>query len=94
MEEELTFEEYVEENYPEIVKEYERYVHREDVPKVGDWVKSLVIGFGGNAGKILKVTEVDEEGITLSNEKNEYYAKLRAWYKYFELEKKGGGNAE
>lgn len=88
-EEELTFEEYVKEYYPEVAKEYERYFNRRDVPKVGDLVRSLQVGFGSLfPGKILKVLAVDENGLTLNNEKSLYCVELEYWYKILEIKQR------
>lgn len=76
-----TLEKYVKNNHPAIVEEYSRYSQKDQLPKVGDKVISLRRGFGGLAGVVLEVTEIDKGGITLTNGENNYFSALESWYK-------------
>jgi hypothetical protein len=46
-----TLREYIKENHPNILEEYTRAKKGKQILKRGMWVKTLVSGFGGPAGK-------------------------------------------
>jgi len=76
-------EEYLLENHAPVLLEYYAYLNREDLPKVGDKVVTLRSGFGGNAGCVRRVKEIQEEYILLSDNDSwrEYLSKIDVWYK-------------
>ena len=78
--------EYIKLEYPNIFEEYQRYLNRENLPKIGDTVKTLVRGFGGFGGQILKIVEYDDTYVTLINsEGDKYITKIDTWYKKMEV---------
>lgn len=46
---------YVKENYPEVLSEYERYLRKDSLLKIGAIVKTLRAGFSGGAGVVRRV---------------------------------------
>ena len=82
----MTLEEYIGINYPGIVAEYNRYENRHEFPTIGENVITLRIGFGGDVGRILTVSEIDEEYITLTDGDNNYISAKETWYKDIERE--------
>lgn len=80
----MTLEEYIGINYPGIVAEYNRYENRHKFPTIGENVITLRIGFGGDVGRILTVSEIDEEYITLTDSDNNYISAKETWYKDIE----------
>lgn len=79
--------EYLSINHPSIIEEYNRYQDRHNPPKVGERIITLQGGFGGPAGVIRTVIEVDEEYITVVNDDNDpFIAPRDVWYKYMRLE--------
>lgn len=77
----MDIEDYVAENYPEIIVEYNRYLTRHILPKVGSKVVTLRSGFGGGGGVIRVVDSVDEKYIHLSGGGYQYLCSLDDWYK-------------
>lgn len=77
----MTLEEYVNKHYPGIVIEYKRYENRHEFPTVGENVIALRRGFGGDAGKELTVSEINEEYITLTDGDSEYISERETWYR-------------
>ena len=78
--------EYIKLKYPDIFEEYQRYLNRENLPKIGDTVKTLVRGFGGLGGQILKIVEYDDTYVTLINsEGDKYITTIDTWYKKIEV---------
>lgn len=51
----MSFEQFVEYKRQDLLKEYNRYLKRYNIPKSGNIVKSIIIGYGGNGGQILEV---------------------------------------
>jgi len=77
-----TLDEYVNDNYPLVMKEYFRYIHREQLPKIGENVTTLRAGFGTiYAGRVLTVKEIDNWNITLTNGDDDYISEIKVWYK-------------
>jgi hypothetical protein len=76
-------EEYLMDNYASVLKEYYAYLNRKNLPKVGERVMTLRSGFGGYAGCVRRVKEIQEEYILLSddNDWREYLSKIDVWYK-------------
>lgn len=78
----MELEEYIKINYPALIEEYNRYENRYKFPIVGEKVITLRMGFGGDVGKTLIVSEIDEQYITLTDSNNNNYLSIKAtWYK-------------
>jgi hypothetical protein len=84
---------YIRDNYPEIMAEFIRYTNRDKLPPVGSLVKTLRSGFGGGAGVIRKVEQLDtdyglgKKCIRLSGDGHEYLCDVETWYKDIEIYK-------
>ncbi len=76
----MKLEKYLADNHPSILEGYKRYLTRDELPEVGDLVKTLIWGFGGPDGVIRKVIKVDGVGITVTDGNREYYSKIETWY--------------
>jgi len=76
---------YVKKNYPEIIKEYNRYTNRNELPAVGDIVITLTSGFGGYAGLYRRVKEFRDNNIIISGDGRDYIVNVEEWYKKIEV---------
>ena len=66
----MTLEEYIKQNYPEILKEYTRATQGKEILKRGMWVTTLQAGFGGPAGRHCQfIKEVKPGDITKDGHK-------------------------
>lgn len=91
----MTFEQFVEKEYPGTLKQYERYINNPDGPQKGNVVRSVVSGFGGDVGQILRVVgkggdpgfeKYGESFILLQGRDNEIYVVWDSiWWKKIEV---------
>lgn len=79
--EDLTFIDYVNTYYKDVADEYVAYMNRLNLPKVGDIVITLVGGYGGGAGIIRRVIDIEDKYIRLEGEGHNYLTPISNWYK-------------
>ena len=77
--------EFLQEYHPEIYKEYQRYLRRDNPPKAGSTVKALRPGFGGLAGVIRQVTELTDDGIVLGCGEYKFLSNKEDWWRELEV---------
>lgn len=78
-------EKFVKEFHPEVEEEYQRYKRRYRLPKVGTILESLRNGFGGMGGQELKVVELGDKYITLTDGKTQYLSNINVWWKELKI---------
>ena len=82
---------YVNSSYPEVAKEFERYLRRETLPAIGTRVQSLVSGYGGLGGQILYVVAHHKHYIELGTRKcaiegeGQFLCNINRWYRELEI---------
>ena len=85
----MDIKDFLQEYHPEILSEYERYLRKDILPKVGSTVKTLRSGFGGGVGITRKVVELTEDGIILAHSNidggGRYLSKTNNWWKDLEV---------
>lgn len=83
VQEDLSFIDYVNTYYKNVSDEYIAYLNRWNLPKVGDKVVTLKSGFGGGAGVIRIVIDVDDKYISVREGEfgYEYLSIISQWYK-------------
>lgn len=83
MEEDLTLIDYVNTYHKHVADEYVAYLNRWNRPKVGDKVVTLRSGFGGGAGVIRVVAEIEDKYIRIKGgvHDHEYLSLISEWYK-------------
>ena len=80
-EETLSFIDYVITYHKDVSDEYTAYFNRSNLPKVGDRVKTLVSGYGGYAGVVRRVVDIDDRYITVSDNNEVYLCLVNRWWK-------------
>lgn len=80
-------EEFINEFHPQIHSQYQRYLRRNNPPKIGAVVKTLICGFGGLGGQILTVSETNNEKYSTLKDSSgdEYILRLENWWKKLEI---------
>ena len=77
--------EFLQAYHPEINKEYQRYLRRDSLPKVGSKVRTLRSGFGGYAGVIRQVVELTSNGIVLGCGEDRFLSNKKDWWMELEV---------
>ena len=92
---------YIQENHPNIIKEYERYIRKDTPLKIGTLVKCLRSGYGGMAGVERKVKNYFDKGkqkpftslkgefqcnvMVLTDGERNYWLDFENWWKEVEI---------
>ena len=78
-------EDFIKQYHQEVYEEYERYLRRNNPPKIGSMVKTLKAGFGGMGGQELEVTDIDNKWVKLSNGVDKYISDINDWWKELQI---------
>lgn len=78
-------EKFLKKYHSEILEEYQMYLRKDNPPKVGSMIKTLKAGFGGSGGQELKVIEVTEKWVRLSNGVDTYVSDIYDWWKELKI---------
>ena len=78
-------EDFIKQYHQEVYEEYERYLRRNNPPKIGSMVKTLKAGFGGMGGQELEVIGITEKWIRLSDGVDTYVSDINEWWKELKI---------
>lgn len=78
-------ENFMKEYHQEIYEEYERYLRKNNPPKIGSMIKTLRAGFGGSGGQELEVVDITDKWVRLDNGVNKYVSDINEWWKELQI---------